>query len=129
MLVTNHVTDILDRADARAAAAGLALTRGAGSGAATCGSGQGCVPTLCAPALGLTWAHCVHVRLFASRTARAYREPLAVAPPNGSFAHPGASGATHAMRKLQVVFAPHLPRGEAFYIVDAGGVRGVTPED
>ena len=117
VLVTNHVSDVMDRADARAAAAGLALVRGERSGAGVGGPGA-----LCAPALGLTWAHCVHVRLFASRTGRTHREPLVNATVNAAG---GATGTEHPVRKLQVVFAPYLPRSECHYVIEASGVRGV----
>jgi hypothetical protein len=34
-----------------------------------------------------------------------------------------------ALRRMQVVFAPHLPRSECHYIVERTGVRGLHPAE
>jgi DNA-repair protein XRCC3 len=65
------------------------------------------------PALGLLWAHCVTTRLFLSRATPA-----------------GALGVGDmVVRRLRVVFAPHLPPREAKFTVTAQGVRGVEEEE
>lgn len=63
------------------------------------------------PALGLHWAHCVHVRLFISKTALKLTQEAAL-----------ASG---AVRRLQVAFSPSLPPGECHFIISPLGVQGI----
>jgi DNA-repair protein XRCC3 len=64
------------------------------------------------PALGLHWAHCVDTRLFLSRGSRAGALEVGVA----------------VRRRLRVVFAPHLPPGEAGFEVTARGIHGVEED-
>jgi DNA-repair protein XRCC3 len=65
------------------------------------------------PALGLLWAHCVTTRLFLSR-----------ATPAGAL-----SVGDMVVRRMRVVFAPHLPPREAKFAVAANGVRGVEEDE
>lgn len=91
------------------------------------------------PALGLAWANCINTRLFLSRClapdgagpALFYGPPSPAAAAAAAAAEGGGGGAlAPALRKLQVVFAPHLARGrECFYVVEATGVRGLQPEE
>lgn len=60
------------------------------------------------PALGITWANQLLVRLLADRQRP---EEAALAPPG---------------RTLRVVFAPHLPPSSCSYTIASEGVRG-TP--
>ncbi|XP_004837525.1 DNA repair protein XRCC3 [Heterocephalus glaber] len=64
------------------------------------------------PALGITWANQLLVRLMADRV----REEEASLGPSG-----------HPARTLRVVFAPHLPPCSCSYTVSEEGVRG-SPE-
>ena len=63
------------------------------------------------PALGLHWAHCVHARLFVSKTALTLAQESAQ-----------ASG---VVRRLQVAFAPMWPPGECHFIISPVGVQGI----
>ena len=81
-----------------------------------------------APALGLAWASCVGIRLFLSR----------LAPVGSSFGGGGGHGGgddenrfppaerAAATRRLQVVFAPHLPASSCLATVDERGLVGVA---
>ena len=82
-----------------------------------------------APALGLAWASCVGIRLFLSRAA----------PVGSSFGGGGnndnenlpqaataAATMATATRRLQVVFAPHLPSSSCLATVDERGLVGVV---
>jgi len=68
------------------------------------------------PALGLSWANCVDVRLAVSRRG-------------GARGGAGGSGGmvldgSEVLREMEVMFAPHLPRRSMKFVVDADGVRG-----
>ena len=93
------------------------------------------------PALGLAWANCVNTRIFLSKctlmdgaTPAAYHGPpgraLAAAEAEGAVLT-GRAGvvAAPALRRMQVVFSPHLPQSEVFYVVEATGVRGLHPAE
>lgn len=85
------------------------------------------------PALGLAWANCVNTRLFLARCGSgpdgAVPAPFHGAPSGAAQAAAaqwgGACAALPALRKLQVLFSPHLPQAECYYIVEATGVRGL----
>ena len=64
------------------------------------------------PALGLSWANCVDVRIGVSRSGRG----------RGGDGDGDGSG---VQRSMEVLFAPHLPRRRVRFTVDEGGVRGV----
>ena len=89
------------------------------------------------PALGLAWANCVNTRLFLSRCAavgsaepaRFHGAPSAAAAAAAAAGDAAAGGGAPALRKLQVVFSPHLPQRECYYVVEATGVRGLAPEE
>ena len=105
VVVTNHVTDVMD--SELGPTATMALEQATG-GIALRTSGR-----RVSPCLGLYWAHCVNTRLFLSRATA-----------------PGAASlASHAIRRsLRVVFAPHLPPGQCGYTIIAEGPRGVHDE-
>ncbi|NXK88307.1 XRCC3 protein, partial [Formicarius rufipectus] len=66
-----------------------------------------------APALGITWANQLLMRLMASRVSW---------PGQASGV---ASHCTGSLRTLRVVFAPHLPPSSCYYTVQLEGVKGI----
>ena len=71
------------------------------------------------PALGLSWANCVDVRLAVSRRGGG----------RGGGGPGGGGGGLvldggDVQREMQLIFAPHLPRQSMAFVVDADGVRG-----
>ncbi|NXU74822.1 XRCC3 protein, partial [Oreotrochilus melanogaster] len=64
------------------------------------------------PALGITWANQLLMRLMASRVSQPQQSPGVVPRHAGS------------VRTLRVVFAPHLPPSSCYYTVKLEGVRG-----
>eukprot|EP00795_Rhopilema_esculentum_P003162 gene3162-1466_t len=79
------------------------------------------------PALGLSWANAVTVRLMVMRT------PYTVSQLRGAAANSGnaqqdltkvSSSGGSIVRKLKVLFAPHIPKNECYYLVEEHGVRG-----
>ncbi|NWS97339.1 XRCC3 protein, partial [Mionectes macconnelli] len=66
-----------------------------------------------APALGITWANQLLMRLMASRISL---------PGQASGV---ASQCTGSVRTLRVVFAPHLPPSSCYYTVQLEGVKGI----
>lgn len=64
------------------------------------------------PALGITWANQVMVRLMLRRQERCLRSGMQ----------------TSAARKLEVVFAPHLAQANCLCGIWEEGVRGMTQE-
>ncbi|NXF75127.1 XRCC3 protein, partial [Sclerurus mexicanus] len=66
-----------------------------------------------APALGMTWANQLLMRLMASRIAWPGQ------------ASGGAPHCTGSVRTLRVVFAPHLPPSFCYYTVQLEGVKGI----
>ncbi|NWS10285.1 XRCC3 protein, partial [Pachyramphus minor] len=69
--------------------------------------------SLVAPALGITWANQLLMRLMASRISL---------PGQASGV---ASHCTGSVRTLRVVFAPHLPPSSCYYTVQLEGVKGI----
>ncbi|XP_075007084.1 DNA repair protein XRCC3 isoform X2 [Calonectris borealis] len=65
------------------------------------------------PALGITWANQLLMRLMVSR----------ISPPEQSSGV--ASHHTGSVRTLRVVFAPHLPPSSCYYTVKLEGVKGI----
>ena len=116
VLLTNHVVDLPDPLAHNSAAppahssahsshnSGQRIGLQACGGRALAASGRRVLP-----ALGLHWAHCVNTRLHVSRQ-RASAEDAG------------------KRRRLEVVFAPHLPPGSVQYRVAADGVWGEEPE-
>ncbi|KAF5185146.1 Dna repair and recombination protein rada [Thalictrum thalictroides] len=68
------------------------------------------------PALGLSWANCVNSRLFMSRNVEIVGKETDLEEPIGG---------VRTRRKLQVVFAPHLPESSCEFVVLREGVFGV----
>lgn len=64
------------------------------------------------PALGLAWSNCVNSRLFLSRND----EAISSEDSNGEF---------RSRRRLQVLFAPHLPESSSEFVIVREGVFGV----
>ena len=84
------------------------------------GAGRGSGDSQVKPALGLTWANLVTTRLMLSRVpGRTFRS--GAAKPDGT-----QDETLLPVRKLEVVFAPHLPNSVCEYIVHAGGVSGLS---
>ncbi|KFU85570.1 DNA repair protein XRCC3 [Chaetura pelagica] len=65
------------------------------------------------PALGITWANQLLMRLMVSRVLQPEQSPGA------------GSHHTGSLRTLRVVFAPHLPPSFCYYTVKLEGVRGI----
>ncbi|KFQ98966.1 DNA repair protein XRCC3 [Nipponia nippon] len=65
------------------------------------------------PALGITWANQLLMRLMVSRISQPEPSPGA------------ASHHTGSVRTLRVVFAPHLPPSFCYYTVTLEGVKGI----
>lgn len=65
------------------------------------------------PALGITWANQLLMRLMVSRTPQPERPPGVVSHHTGS------------VRTLRVLFAPHLPPSSCYYTVKVEGVKGI----
>ncbi|NXG55656.1 XRCC3 protein, partial [Hemiprocne comata] len=72
-----------------------------------------CVNQRVTPALGITWANQLLMRLMVSRVPQPEQSP-------GTGSHHAGS-----MRTLRVVFAPHLPPSFCYYTVTLEGVRGI----
>ncbi|PIA59389.1 hypothetical protein AQUCO_00400340v1 [Aquilegia coerulea] len=69
------------------------------------------------PALGLSWANCVNSRLFMSRSVEIVGKETDLEE---------HIGGVRTRRKLQVVFAPHLPDSSCEFVVLREGVFGVS---
>ncbi|XP_033096535.1 DNA repair protein XRCC3-like isoform X2 [Anneissia japonica] len=74
------------------------------------------------PALGLTWATFVKVRLMISRTN--YR--LNVDSQGSEECRPGLNPTESVVRSMEVVFSPHLPKDKCYFIVEQSGVIGLA---
>eukprot|EP00897_Mesotaenium_endlicherianum_P005184 jgi/Mesen1/4694/ME000241S03735 len=61
------------------------------------------------PALGLAWANCVTTRLFLSRLRLGVEH----------------SGTSNDRRRVQLVFAPHLPPSSCDYTITKSGLKGL----
>ncbi|KAG0482429.1 hypothetical protein HPP92_010513 [Vanilla planifolia] len=72
------------------------------------------------PAMGLAWANCVNTRLFLSRTI----ETNMMVAANEHM----VDGGCKWRRKLQVVFAPHLPEASCDFVIKREGVFGVATQ-
>ncbi|NXI36969.1 XRCC3 protein, partial [Galbula dea] len=71
------------------------------------------VDTKVSPALGITWANQLLMRLMVSRVSQLEQSSGA------------ASDHTGSVRTLRVVFAPHLPPSFCYYTVKLEGVKGI----
>ncbi len=69
------------------------------------------------PALGISWANLVTVRLMMTRTQQTVDIPLS--PGNEVYKSP--------VRLLEVLFAPHLPNSQCLFVIDEDGVKGWIP--
>ncbi|NXF97349.1 XRCC3 protein, partial [Eubucco bourcierii] len=76
-------------------------------------SGHSVVDNRVVPALGITWANQLLMRLMVSRVLQ---------PEQSAGAAPHHTG---SVRTLRVVFAPHLPPSFCYYAVKLEGVKGV----
>ncbi|WOL19731.1 hypothetical protein Cni_G28533 [Canna indica] len=97
VVVTNQVVDVVGSEEG---ANGLRL----GNYACLYSSGR-----RVSPALGLSWANCVNTRLFLSRSDEVSN----------------SSGLSRTRRRMQVVFAPHLPEGSSEFAIVRDGVFGI----
>lgn len=142
MLCVNQITDCVARGehgrplDAGAAAAAAAAGRPTKNTGHTGGLRLVSLGREVVPALGLAWANCVNARLFLSRcsvgdsaTPALYRGPPCAAAAAAASALGSGGAGPPPLRRIQVVFAPHLPQRECFYVVERTGVRGLRPEE
>ncbi|XP_068659734.1 DNA repair protein XRCC3 homolog [Aristolochia californica] len=102
VVVSNQVTDLVGSGDG-------ANSLRVGNYGALYSSGR----RVC-PALGLSWASCVNSRVFLSRT--------------DEVVNTGGEGEeiVQTRRKMQVVFAPHLPESSCEFVILREGVFGVN---
>ncbi|KAG9132998.1 hypothetical protein Leryth_015386 [Lithospermum erythrorhizon] len=94
VVVTNQVVDVMD-------------SDGVGNSECLVSSGR-----RVSPALGLSWTHCVNVRLFL------YRQYERVVGE-------GESVEFETRRFIRVVFAPHLPDSSCEFVIKREGVTGI----
>ncbi|KAG6490721.1 DNA repair protein XRCC3 homolog isoform X1 [Zingiber officinale] len=97
VVVTNQVVDVVGSED------GPGRLR-VGNYAYLCSSGR----QVC-PALGISWANCVNTRLFLSRKDMIVEN----------------NASSRTTRRMQVVFAPHLPEASCEFVIVRDGVFGV----
>jgi RecA/RadA recombinase len=84
------------------------------------------------PALGLSWSHCVNTRLFLSRIPQQDCSMLHkfqghVRHGSEVIEHCNSGGGGEGLdgRRIQVVFAPHLPQDSCAFTVTKRGMQGV----
>ncbi|GBG62036.1 hypothetical protein CBR_g28512 [Chara braunii] len=106
VLLTNQVTDYIEGEGAEGGSS-LAEAR-IGNLSYMLTSGRRVVA-----ALGLAWCSCITTRLFLSRSTSAFGITL-----DGSQAY--------MRRRMQVVFAPHLPPTSCEFVVERCGLRGLV---
>lgn len=70
-----------------------------------------------APAMGLSWANCINTRIFLSRS-----DEVAAAGVNGGEA------IMRTKRRMEVVFAPHVPRSSCEFVIRKDGIFGLELE-
>ncbi|CAA2995531.1 DNA repair XRCC3 homolog [Olea europaea subsp. europaea] len=99
VVVTNQVVDVIE------SSGNLRI----GNSGFLCSSGR----RVC-PALGLSWANCVNIRLFLWRVEERVEE------------EGGNIGDMKARRFIRVIFAPHLPDCSCEFIIKREGVFGVN---
>ncbi|XP_042485765.1 DNA repair protein XRCC3 homolog [Macadamia integrifolia] len=73
------------------------------------------------PALGLAWANCVNSRLFLSRN-----DEIVGCDSRLEDGGVKGTGVVRTRRKLQVVFAPHLPEASCEFVIVREGIFGVN---
>ena len=68
------------------------------------------------PALGLAWSKMVTTRVMLTRSSfhRLNDETL-----------PGESGHESVLRRMEIIFAPHLSNDICYYYIDHQGIKGV----
>ncbi|XP_058113758.1 DNA repair protein XRCC3 homolog [Magnolia sinica] len=71
------------------------------------------------PALGISWANCVNSRVFLSRSDEVWNAD------SGSENQEELGGCVRTRRRMQVVFAPHLPESSCEFVIVREGVFGV----
>lgn len=69
------------------------------------------------PALGIAWANWVTTSIMLQRTARVLTHTDSAAASNGC--------TELVVRKMDILFAPHLPRASCHFVVDADGMKGL----
>lgn len=103
------------------------------------------------PALGLTWDNCINARIMVEKTTRLYHSPerygstgATYHSSHGASVHPRGNGqlgppdkraryehstdtsSSTPMRRIKVVYAPHVGRKSIPFIITSGGIQG-TP--
>lgn len=110
VVVTNQVVDLVDSDGAN----GLQV----GNFGCLFSSGR----RVC-PALGLSWANCINSRLFLSRFDGIGRNRIGTSGSEDQSC--GELGGVTTQRRMQVVFAPHLPESSCQFVIAKEGVFGV----
>ncbi|XP_071962405.1 DNA repair protein XRCC3-like [Antedon mediterranea] len=75
------------------------------------------------PALGLTWANFVKVRLMISRTNYRLNVDMQSDSENR---RPELNPTESVVRCMEVIFSPHLPNNKCYFVVEKTGVVGLT---
>jgi DNA-repair protein XRCC3 len=70
-----------------------------------------------APAMGLSWANCVNTRIFLSRSDEAVTVEIN-----------GLEAIVRTKRRMEVVFAPHVPCSSCEFVIRKDGVFGLELE-
>ncbi|XP_008811308.1 DNA repair protein XRCC3 homolog [Phoenix dactylifera] len=78
------------------------------------------------PALGLSWANCVNTRIFLSRSDEIVRSERALE--FGESDDRDDRTVVRTRRKMEVVFAPHLPEASCEFVIVREGVFGVETQ-
>eukprot|EP01018_Ginkgo_biloba_P040189 Gb_37567 [translate_table: standard] len=126
VVATNQVVDCVDSEGSKGSMSDLRL----GNFQSLVSSGRRVVP-----ALGLSWAHCVNIRLFLSRlqgpgvfldsNPDSFQKVLINSSSAPVLDGYSGFGSMTVRRKMQVVFAPHLPGISCDFIIERDGVRGI----
>ena len=72
------------------------------------------------PALGLTWANQIMSRIMLSKTSQS------VILPHNTIDGRVIGGIETTVRRLETVFAPHLPKQAIHYVIDQEGIKALT---
>ncbi|XP_073104840.1 DNA repair protein XRCC3 homolog isoform X2 [Elaeis guineensis] len=78
------------------------------------------------PALGLSWANCINTRIFLSRSDDIVRNERALVDEESDDRVHGTVVRTR--RKMEMVFAPHLPEASCEFVIVSEGVFGVEAQ-
>ncbi|GLJ43697.1 hypothetical protein SUGI_0909840 [Cryptomeria japonica] len=126
VVVTNQVVDFIDSEGSKGSMNNLQL----GNFDSLVSSARRVLP-----ALGLSWAHCINTRLFLSRmeesiysldsSCNSFNRTLTGNSSDTAMDACSITGNTRLRRKMQVVFAPHLPSISYDFVIERNGVKGI----